>query len=211
LVFAPPLERLIPEISEPVPEKEQGGYMATLNSDQLRWVREVALIDREINRLIPMVHGYLNVVNVNTIYTQTSQRRDFDESERPASQETERHFDAVVDYFNISQMPGMRAGQEFELLLGLTDRGIGIYESRLKVARREMFNPLIWIAGLLRAPLYVFERAGFDESPGAVQSAVMQIYAWSVRFLFVAILVLAAAKLGISIPWGQIATIFSIK
>ena len=160
LDFAPPLERLIPEISEPVPDEERSGYMPNLNRDQLRAMREPALIDREINHLIPMVHAYLNVVNVRTVYTQTSQYRDFDESERPVSRETERHFDAVLDYFSISRLPGIRRGEEFELLLGLTDRGIGIYEARLKVAMREMFNPLIWVAAVLSAPLYVLERAG---------------------------------------------------
>src|SRR5208283_2153182 len=168
LDFAPPLERLIPEISEPVPDGERSGYMPNLNRDQLRAVREPVVIDREINRLIPMVHAYLNVVNIKTIYTQTSQFRDFDESERPMRRETERHFDAVLDYFSISRLPGIRPGEEFELLLGITERGIGIYEGRLKVAKREMFNPLIWIATVLSAPLYVLARAGFDESPGAV-------------------------------------------
>jgi hypothetical protein len=208
LDFAPPLERLIPEIGQPVAEEERSGHFPNLAQNQIRAMREPILIDREINRLIAVVHNYLNAVNVNTVYTQTSQCRDFDESERPVNRETQRHFDAVLDYFSISRLPGIRTGEEFELLLGLTDRGIGIYEARLKVAMREMFNPLIWIATVLSAPLYVLERAGFDESPGAVQSAVFQIFAWFVRLLVVVVLVLAAAKLGISIPWGQIAAFF---
>jgi hypothetical protein len=208
LDFAPPLERLIPEISESIPDQERSGYMPNLSRDQIRAMREPALIDREINHLIPMVYAYLNAVNVETVYTHTALYRDFDDSEQSVSREVERRFDAVSDYFSISRLPGIRRGEEFELLLALTDRGIGIYEARLKVAKHEMFNPLIWIATMLRAPLYVLERAGFDESPGAVQSAVFQIYSWSVRLLVVIVLALVAARLGVSIPWRQIAAFF---
>jgi hypothetical protein len=209
--FAPPLSRLIPELSKPVPDAERSDILGNLSPEQINAMREPVLIDREINRLIPMVHAYLNAVYIDTIYTHTSRLREFDESQgRPVNRDTARDFDAVLDYFNLNETPGFERSRqlEFELLIGLAERGIGMYEARRQVAKHEMVNPLTWIAAVLRAPLFVLERAGFDESPGAVQSVVVQAYAWFVRLLIVIVLVLAATKLGISIPWEQIAAFF---
>ena len=50
----------------------------------------------------------------------------------------------------------------FELLLGAIERGVGSYLYRRKVALREMFNPINWIAYMLRLPIVILERAGIE-------------------------------------------------
>jgi hypothetical protein len=66
-----------------------------------------------------------------------------------------------------------------------------------------MFNPLTWIAALLRAPFIVFERAGLVRTEEE-RSRLVGIYIWFLRILILLILAFAAARLGLSIPWSQI-------
>jgi len=196
LDLAPPLATLIPELYREIPDEERSGYMPNLTPEQVRVMREPAIIEREINRLIPMVHAYLNVLGIDT-------RRTYSRWNHAEGREDKTEFDLISDYF---YLPPEGTGSSFNAVIGVVEQGIGVYEARQHVAKLEILNPLLWFAWIIRSPLYVLERAGFDESPAAVQSAVFQGYAWIVRSLVVVLLVLLATKLGISIPWQQIWT-----
>jgi hypothetical protein len=202
--LAPPLKDLIPELYRDVPPEERSGLMPNLTQDQIRAVREPILIDQEINKLIPMVRAYLNVVGISTRFEFRHREQEFDAAQgRAVPREIVTQFDIVGDYF---RLPHDGSGRTFEDLFGVVEQAIGIYEARQHVAKVELFNPLVWLAKILSAPLYILERAGFDQSPEAIQSGVFQVYAWFIRVLVAAVLVLVAVRLGISVPWGQIWT-----
>jgi hypothetical protein len=202
--LAPPLKDLIPELYRDVRPEERSGLMPNLTQEQIRAVREPVLLDKEINKLIPMVRAYLNVVDVSTRFEFRHREREFDMTQgKTVPHETVTQFDIVGDYF---RLPRDGTGRTFEDLIGVVNQAIGIYEARQRVAKVELFNPLVWLATILSAPLYILDRAGFDQSPQAIQSGVFQVYAWFIRMLVAVVLVLLAVKLGISVPWNQIWT-----
>ncbi len=88
--------------------------------------------------------------------------------------------------------------------MNVLEQGIGVYEARRARALREKFNPLVWMSGVVRAPVFVLDRAGLMETEEG-PSIVLRGYFWFIRVLILAILALSATKLGLSIPWQRIA------
>lgn len=172
--FAKPLEELIPEAT-----------------DSNRRV----LIEREINRMIPRIQAYLFIAYVETTIVSTEETPEFDpESRFPKYVKEENHWDLIHDYFD------HRDQRTFELMMQTLERGIGHYTFRQERALKEMFNPLHWVAYILRLPITILELSGIEAS----NKIISEIYAWLIRILVLTILALLATKLGISIPWDKI-------
>ena len=64
---------------------------------------------------------------------------------------------------------------------------------------REKLNPLIRVAGVLRAPAFILERAELLDDR---RTRLLEAYLWFMRFVFLAGVVFVAAKLGLSVPWA---------
>ncbi len=167
--FAPPIEELLPN----VPKQSSNRY-----------------IDREINRLIPLVGSYLYMSGIPTEITAEWTKYDKNMEEKII----ERKYDLVGHYFELLHQG---SGQPHELLRNALEQAIGYYEMRKERAFIELFNPLTWVALVLRAPNYVRDRAGLTNEK--TNSTIEKIFFWSMRILFGIILLFIAAKLGISI------------
>lgn len=180
--FARPLPELIPGLKEKDPSTPE-------------------LIKREINRLIPIVRRYLKVAGIEhqIQIRHTQEQREYDfEKNIPKFIAKERQYDLIRDYFEIPH-----SGASFDLVMSALDRGIGYYSDRQKWALIEMFNPIFWIAFTLRIPFLVLQFAGI-ETEGKILAG---IYGFLIKTIMMLILVLIAAKLGISIPWERLLTI----
>jgi hypothetical protein len=179
--FARPLAELIPPSTKP---------------EQQRW-----LIAQQINRLIPIVSHYFSRVGIDThIVASEWEEADFLGGEL---KKVAREHDLVGDYFEMNASARL-AFSAHRMLMDSLERAIGIYEARRKAALCEMFNPLNWIAGLIRIPIAILDRAGVEEP----SSGVLKAYGWILRLLVLAVVGFAATKLGISIPWKEVAGFF---
>jgi len=122
------------ELSKAPSNDERSGLFPNLTLEQINATREPGLIDREINRLTPMVHAYLHAVNISTRFSFVSRQREFDEEHaRLVNRDTERNIDLVLDYFLLPRVQG--SAQNFETLLGIVEQGVGIYAARQHVAK----------------------------------------------------------------------------
>lgn len=178
--FARPLKELIPELSDD-------------KSIDRMW-----LIDREINRLIPLVRRYLYFACIETvlIFEKKDLEWDFEKSiHKPVELKKER--DAITDYF---ELPHSGSGKTFDMVMHILERGIGYYLARKEKARRELINPLCWAAFFLRMPLLILHMAGVETSNKIISS----IYGWVLKVIMFFILILFATKLGISVPWDKV-------
>jgi hypothetical protein len=108
-------------------------------------------IDREIPELMRLVQDDLNVVGVST----KRYRLDW-HYVRKTTIRTD--FDIIMDYFCLPYNENSRSA--FYSIIDTLDQGIGLYESRLKLANREVFNARMWIVYLTRLPTAILERAG---------------------------------------------------
>jgi hypothetical protein len=163
------------------------------------------VIDQQIGRLQPVVRSYLLQVGVFTDILITEPA--WDRERQKETRDALGRWDAVRDYFNqpADGVRGSKISQGwFEHLMNLIEQGVGMYEARRASAWREKFNPLTWIAGVLKAPAFVLERAGLL---GQGRSKLLELYLWIVRLLFLLGLIFAAAKLGLSVPWQQVAAL----
>jgi hypothetical protein len=171
--FAPPLEELLP---------------AGTTQQQERWV-----LEQQINRLIPIVIIHLRRIGINSTVTGDElQEKDYLGQEM---EKVSRAYDVVDNY--LEMFDGRHGLQAHLTLMGLLERALGLYESRKKRALLEMFNPLNWIAELIRMPITVLERAGGQEA----STGILKVYYWIFRIAFLSLVIFVAAKLGISIPW----------
>lgn len=159
------------------------------------------VIDRELNRLIPIIHRDLyraeiptDMVVVETVIVKGS---DYD----------------ILDHFHGHQ-------NVFEVLMTLLERAIGVYQEWQDAAFRDLFNPLVWLAWFIRLPISLRERAGLQGE--ATASRVMQGYWWIIRVCIVVPIILLAVlwiltRLGVPIPWDKfpwdkfLSAVFSIK
>src|SRR5712692_2100369 len=181
--FARPLEELLPEGTTELTQWE--------------------VIDQQISRLQPVVGAFLALAGIGTVFTFLEPS--FDREKSRVVMDPAGHYDVILQYFELPQGDLGRARQAwFEKVMNVLEQGIGVYEARRARALREKFNPLAWVAGILRFPVIVLGRAGLldtEEGP----SMVLRGYFWLVRVLFLMILTLLAARLGLSTPWQRIA------
>jgi hypothetical protein len=172
--FAPPIEQLIPDITD----------------TNQRW-----LIEREINRLIPIIKEHLKNANIGTAVTKVEEVEQYDfEKNIPRYIEKEDTWNLIDHYFD------HRGQRTFELQMQAIERAVGFYRKRLKKALWELFSPVHWVATILRLPLRVLELSGLETSG----KMVSEIYAWIIRIGILIILGMIAARLGVNLPWDQI-------
>jgi hypothetical protein len=112
--------------------------------------------------------------------------------------EKEEVFDVIEDYL---ELPHKR--YSFDAVMASVERTIGIYEEAKKVALLRSFNPLNWLAVLIRLPLTVLERAGLAEDP-QTHSKLANTYTWILKITMLILLFLLASKLGLSIKWSDL-------
>jgi len=153
-------------------------------------------IEEEIGKLQQVVYWDLNrfaMVNTGVLY-----------KDRYAVEgEPDRKYDLILDYFRLPRRNG-EAHQPFEAVMRILNNGIGVFEARKKWAFWEMFNPIHWLAFIIRLPITVMKRAGFGPHNKRSQEMMVGGYAKFVRILMIAILVLVALKYGITVPWKDL-------
>jgi hypothetical protein len=171
LEFACPLEDVVPA---KVPEMQRVQYL-----------------DREILRMMQGVHRAVNFAGVPTSV--------YHEHRDPVDNHEDRErYELILDYFRLPRWDnGYKA---FEAVMGVLEQAIGVYEGRLEQAKREIFNPVAWVAHVIRIPITVLERAGLAAHEKTA-SMVLGAYARFVQIVMLIILVLTAVRLGVKIPW----------
>jgi len=155
--------------------------------------------------MIPIIHRDLAFAGVPTGIAFEDDERDFDwEKAREIRRKVKRQYDLIGDYFNLPQPMGR--ANFFDMILATIERGIGVYEVRKDAAKREMFNPVHWIAWVLRLPVTLLDVAGLttDETSSRMTNA----YAWVLRIVILAAVAIGLAKLGISVPWERLLAVF---
>jgi hypothetical protein len=172
---APPLERLVPDIP---PQPFDRGQR----------------IDQEITRIQRPVAWDLNMIGVPTgIYYQ-----EYDAIEH---RDVRTDYDAIVDYFRLPR--DIQAHRAYDTVMHIVEQGIGLYELRLKQAKRELFNPVIWLAYIIRLPITVMERAGFGGHE-KTQELLLGGYAKFMKIMMGIIVGLFMVRQGIKFPWKEI-------
>lgn len=152
-----------------------------------------AYLDREILRAMQGVHWAANYAGVPTaVYWKDRDPID--------DKETRQNFDIVLDYFRLPRHT--RPQDAYEYLMGVLEQTIGVYESRLKQSKRDFWNPVTWLAHLVRLPITVMERAGLMNHNKSAEM-VLGGYAKFVRIAVGAIIVLILLRLGVKMPWKE--------
>jgi len=170
------------------PDREFAPKLSELLPPGTKREHEQGVIEQQINRLTLVVGDHLRRAGIDAAVT-------VDEWET-------RTDDLVAGYLELTRGQGGYETQR--MLMALLESALGFYEARKKAALREMFNPLNWIAGLLRIPIAILERAGVEEA----SSWIVKAYAWMLRIGLLLLVIFGAAKLGISIPWKEVAGLF---
>jgi hypothetical protein len=157
------------------------------------------LLDREINRLIPLVVEHLGTAEVNTevIVQELDQRLD---NERIIQRHVDRPYDLFESYFELEGR-----SDTFIFQMQALERGIGVYSARRERAFREMFSPITWLAWAVSLPILVLERAGVPMEDAS--SSGVQAVAWLLRLGMFVLIALVGTKLGVSIPWDKIGSL----
>jgi hypothetical protein len=114
-----------------------------------------------------------------------------------------REYDLILDYFRLPRIAG-EEHQPFEAVMRILNNGIGVFEARRDRAFAELFNPIQWIAWFIRLPINVMERIGFGSHNKQSQEMMVGGYVKVVRFGMLAIVILTALKLGVTVPWKEI-------
>jgi hypothetical protein len=167
--FAPPLETLIPK--------------DTKHEDQR------LAIEREINKLTMPVSVLLKQGGIQTVYVYRKEKPIYPFPLAAKEPEVEPiRFDIILQYFDIEKT-GVSSRVNFEAIMRALDQGIGAYEFRKKTAFWEIFNPGMWIAHLIRLPIWILRRAGFAPSQGFYESFI--------KTLMLIIVAGAAVRLGL--------------
>src|SRR5690242_5752956 len=152
------------------------------------------VLDQEITKLLRVVYWDLQYGGVDTEFIYGNTRG-------PLGKDSKR-FRLPLDYHLLPREPG-REHLSFQAMMRVLNDGIGVYEARLVQARRERFNPIVWAAHLIRLPITVMERAGFVGHE-KTEELVLRAYVLFVRIMMGLILVLAALRLGVKVPWSEV-------
>ena len=85
--------------------------------------------------------------------------------------------------------------KSFERLIEIVNAGIGVYEERIRIEHRRLYNPLYWISNILRVPLIMIRGAGLvsDDDAGEM---FFKIYARIIEVLMLVVIWLVLRKLG---------------
>jgi len=150
------------------------------------------VIDRELNRLIPIIHRDLRRAEIPTHMAEVTRKpTKFDKKGDVVETVTVKGSDYdILENFHGHQ-------NVFEGLMTLLERAIGVYQEWRDAAFRDLFNPLVWLAWFIRLPIFVLERAGLQDE--ATASRVIQGYGWIVRIAVLWVLI----RLGGPIPWDK--------
>ena len=137
LPFACPIEELIPSS---IPAQQQGDYL-----------------DQEITKEMQLIQWNINAAGVQTavIYNRRNTIND---------QIRNDHYDLILDYFRLPRAEDSH--KAYAAVMQALSQAIGVYEARLRQAKRELYNPVIWIANLVHIPVMILERAGIVEPRG---------------------------------------------
>ena len=179
---APPIELVLPGVEE---------------KDRYR------LIEREINRLIPLVGSVLDIIDISTTVTMSDYEHDL-ATENLAMKKVDRTYDLIDHYFELPRES--RQSQEFfRLLMQTLERGIGGLEEAQRAAVRRAFSPITWLAWGVQMPILILKRAGVEIQDASSKGAAA--VGWALRLVMLAFVVFAAAKLGLSIPWEKLSAL----
>jgi hypothetical protein len=174
-----PIEELLPEVDE---------------NDRWR------VIEKEINRLVPLVSSVLDYVEIPTDVTLTDHDYDLVEG-RTVRKKVKRSYDLIDHYFELPR-EGRQREEFFRLLMQTLERGIGGMEELQRVAVRRAFSPITWLAWIVEIPIKVLARAGVPMEDAS--SKGVQVVGWGLRLAMFAGLTFAATRLGFSVPWGEL-------
>jgi hypothetical protein len=174
LGFACPIEELIPP--------------------NLAMAERFPILDREILRAMNIVRWDINRAGVTTgvIY------KHWDTVE---GKEEKESYDVILDYFRLPRL--LHAQQAYEAVMSTLEQAIGVYENRLIQSKRELYNPVVWAAHIIRLPITVMERAGMIGHE-KTDEMVLGGYATFMKISMAIILALVAVKLGITFPWKDV-------
>lgn len=146
-------------------------------------------IKERISRLIPLVSDdlFYGKINVNILSTRSK-----------LGKKVVKVFDIISDIYKYLNGASSRS---YDVVTDTLNQGIGYYENAKRRAFWELFNPISWIAFILRIPLLVIQKTVGEFSDEEVASKFLKFYVWLLRIIILAVLAFLAAKLGISIPW----------
>jgi hypothetical protein len=178
LEFAQPLEKLLPKGFSPANQSE--------------------IITQEINKLLHVATVYLKQIDCRTevIFP----------IEQPSTSFSaplvfkDRTYEIIGDYF---QLPSEFPQRNYESVMCILNEGIGTYEFLRQRAFRQWFNPLNWLALIVRFPITIFERAGLTGDEG-FSRIVTRVYSSIAMGAIAILLSLICLKLGLTIPWTLI-------
>jgi hypothetical protein len=157
-------------------------------------------MEREINRLIPLVGSALDYIKISTTVTLSDYERDL-ATENLAMTKVNRTYDLIDDYFELPR-EGRQSQEFFRLLMQTLERGIGGFEEAMRAAVRRALSPISWLAWIVEIPVRILERAGVpmeDASSKGVHAIV-----WVLRLGMLIVVSFVATRLGLSIPWEKL-------
>lgn len=152
------------------------------------------LLEKEIHRMMHVVRRDINYAEVATAVV----HKHWDPVERKSQED---RYDLILDYF---RLPRERdAYKAYEAVMAALEQAIGVYEARLRRAKRDLFNPVVWAAHLIRLPVTVMEHAGLV---GHEKTADMVLggYAKFMKIAMGIIVGFIALLLGVKVPWKDI-------
>jgi hypothetical protein len=121
-----------------------------------------------------------------------------------------RSLSLVTDYL---AFPEDARSSKFKSLMHRLDMAVGQYEDRERNAVRDCFNPLFWVAFVLRMPITILEYAGLITTTEH-HSAWVKFYEWIGRITFgfsvVILVAYVAARLGFSVPWNVLSKVVGL-
>ena len=156
------------------------------------------ILRTEINKLIPVVEVLLSIVEISTTLAYTQRElQGISDSLNPQYKEKKTTVNVLGNYFDILHREELKCR---ETLIDAIDRGIGYFGELKKLSLRACFNPLRWIAILLRLPIMILEYANLIDSE-ASKTKFIEAYAWVIRALMFVLISFLAAKMGLNIDW----------
>jgi hypothetical protein len=159
--------------------------------------RGTQMIDLEIGKLQQLVQWDMRYIAVtNTSYLINDPEHIGPEPDEP------RRFDLVMDYFRLPR-PMAREHAAYIAVMRMCNNAVGVLEARKRQTFWQLFNPIHWVAWLIRLPITILENAGFGGHTES-QRMVLKIYKIAVSIAMLALLVFGALKAGIEVPWKEL-------
>jgi hypothetical protein len=157
-------------------------------------------VQREINKLIPLVHSDLSRIGLRPSFAR--QEIEFD-VERMTNRQVERRFDVMVYFFALSDRS---SAAWHDAVNRVIEQAISVYETYEGIGKRRMWNPFYWLARLTHFPISFLEWAGLANEE--TSAGLVKWYGRLAGALVLAVLVLLATKLGLSVPWEKLLDLF---